>query len=540
MVVILLTLVLLFPFLYKYSFVITNQFSQIPIILSFMDVNYLPNDWYVSVSRTFGPRTIFAWYMAQTAKIFTLPVTSFLHYLLYIFLIIYSSYKLAYLIFKNKFIALTTTIAILFGTSITLGGNMLVTADLSAPQLPLAITLLGIVWLIEGKYLSSTLLFTLASYFHPLIGFESTGLFFGAFFFANLLQKKTILLFIKRAILPYFLLTIPAIILYLKEFGNKSINAIDKINILAFMRNPHHYVASTFSFSSFIQFFILLFTFLIFLFLWKRKFFKNEIFRFILIITIVILLSSIGGFIATEVIRFYPLVVLQAFRLTIYLYWLAAIIIIGSSLSLAIKYKSKYSFLFLLPLFTANAQILKPTGKTDFLALLVAVFSIIFFQKVSKKYFIFALILFFSLLRFHYKFSFSSYISFPTEETTIALWAKKNTPTDALFLIPPEFEKFRLIAKRAVIADWKSFPFQEEAMFEWANRMCEIGNIQPCMYKNTSRESVIAGYRTHTQKSLTPLIYKHHFGYIVTNQPLPLKKIYSDRFFIYEAAISPF
>ncbi len=178
MTMILALLVLLFPFLYRYSFVITNQFSQIPIILSFMNPNYLSNDWYVYVNREFGPRTIFTWYLAQTAKIFSLPLTFFLHYFLYVFLITFATYRLTYQVFKRKYTALATTICILFGSTISLGGNILVTQDFAAPQIPLGLSLLAIVLLLEKKYLFSAVLFSLASYLHPLIGFESAFLFF--------------------------------------------------------------------------------------------------------------------------------------------------------------------------------------------------------------------------------------------------------------------------------------------------------------------------------------------------------------------------
>src|SRR3989344_5985068 len=120
---------LLFPFIYKYSFVITNQYTQIPIILSYMKPDFLINDWYVNLSRSFGPRTFFAFYTAFWGNILGLPATYFFHYLLTITLTLLATYKITFLIFKNKQAALLTGLTILFGSTYSIGGNLLLTRD---------------------------------------------------------------------------------------------------------------------------------------------------------------------------------------------------------------------------------------------------------------------------------------------------------------------------------------------------------------------------------------------------------------------------
>lgn len=53
----------------------------------------------------------------------------------------------------------------------------------------------------------------------------------------------------------------------------------------------------------------------------------------------------------------------------------------------------------------------------------------------------------------------------------VARYARDHTPEDALFLTPPKFGDFRLLAKRAIVVDFISFPFQDDAMLEWKERM---------------------------------------------------------------------
>src|SRR3989344_390681 len=120
---------LIFPFLYKYSFVITNQYTQLPIILAYMNPEYLTYDWYVNLSGEFGPRTIFALYSAFWGKILGLPLTYLFHYILTITLTVFASYRLSKLFFQNRKAAVLASITVLFGATYSIGGNLLVTGD---------------------------------------------------------------------------------------------------------------------------------------------------------------------------------------------------------------------------------------------------------------------------------------------------------------------------------------------------------------------------------------------------------------------------
>ncbi|EKE21501.1 MAG: hypothetical protein ACD_7C00210G0001 [uncultured bacterium] len=532
MILILIALTLTFPILYKYSFVITNQFSQIPLILSFMDKNYLINDWYVSVNRSFGPRTVFAWYMTQTAKMSSLPVTFLLHYLLYIFLVTLATYKLTFIVFKQKYISLTTTICILFGTTISLGGNILITQDFVAPQLPLGLSLLAIVFLLEKKYLLASIVFSVTSYLHPLIGFESALLFIFITMIGFYLSRKSIKQLTIYGLLPYLFFSLPAIILYLKEGTASSVSSLTKIAIHAFMRNPHHYIASSFPLSHYLQFFIMLTLFTTSLLI-LNKFIIRFIRNFFGVSILLILLICFMGFVGTEIFPFYPLVILQTFRLTLYIYWMAAIVVIGGIFFIAAK-NSRFLPLIFIPVFLTNPSYFSSFNKVKILSTIIGFFLIVFYKKIPKYIFIFLLIIFFALGKYHDKFNFSSYYTHPTTEIEIANWTRNHTPLDSIFLIPPEFESFRLVANRAVVADWKSFPFQEKGMLEWANRMCNLANKQNCIYKKITYNNIASGYRENTKESLMELSKKYGFSYVISDKEIiGLEKIYGNKFNIY-------
>jgi hypothetical protein len=50
-------------------------------------------------------------------------------------------------------------------------------------------------------------------------------------------------------------------------------------------------------------------------------------------------------------------------------------------------------------------------------------------------------------------------------------YVRQSTPVDALFLTPPKFGTFRISAQRAIVVDFISFPFQDDAMLEWRKRL---------------------------------------------------------------------
>ena len=59
------------------------------------------------------------------------------------------------------------------------------------------------------------------------------------------------------------------------------------------------------------------------------------------------------------------------------------------------------------------------------------------------------------------------------EARELYAWAA-DTASDAVFVVPPELEEFRLRSARAVVADWKSTPILPEEVMEWYERMVAI------------------------------------------------------------------
>jgi hypothetical protein len=53
----------------------------------------------------------------------------------------------------------------------------------------------------------------------------------------------------------------------------------------------------------------------------------------------------------------------------------------------------------------------------------------------------------------------------------LASWARENTPKDAIFLVPPDEESFRVHARRAIVVNFKGVPQLSAELPEWRDRL---------------------------------------------------------------------
>ena len=67
-------------------------------------------------------------------------------------------------------------------------------------------------------------------------------------------------------------------------------------------------------------------------------------------------------------------------------------------------------------------------------------------------------------------------------------WARTSSPIDSVFLTPPDLFRFRLVARRAIYADFKSPPLAEDPLVEWHARLCRMTGALPTEKVTAHRE----------------------------------------------------
>jgi hypothetical protein len=61
---------------------------------------------------------------------------------------------------------------------------------------------------------------------------------------------------------------------------------------------------------------------------------------------------------------------------------------------------------------------------------------------------------------------------------SVAAWAREHTPVDAVFLVPPNEESFRLLARRAIVVNFKGVPQLSAELPEWRDRLLAVLDLR--------------------------------------------------------------
>ncbi len=101
-----------------------------------------------------------------------------------------------------------------------------------------------------------------------------------------------------------------------------------------------------------------------------------------------------------------------------------------------------------------------------------------------------------------------------SEEVDLANWVRRHTAKDAIFLVNPSLGEFRITAQRAIVVDFTAFPFQDQAMAEWQQRMKDCYGVTKAKGFDAVPE-MRDKFTKITDKKLAALQTKYGFEYAV-------------------------
>ncbi|HSD86532.1 MAG TPA: DUF6798 domain-containing protein, partial [Kofleriaceae bacterium] len=105
-------------------------------------------------------------------------------------------------------------------------------------------------------------------------------------------------------------------------------------------------------------------------------------------------------------------------------------------------------------------------------------------------------------------------VMFEISETGVTRWARTESPRDAVFLTPPYYGDFRLLARRAVIVDDKSPPMYLDELVAWYQRFCSSVNAQ----KLTSLEDGWRRWDALSADQLVAIARRFHADHVVLDK----------------------
>jgi len=567
--------------IYSYDgFGISNHIEHLPPILRNLDDSYLINDFFTNASVEGIARRYYALFIS---KLSGSEENLILLYLLLTFLTnisisLSTFYFTRYLFMNSSRSGIFASAMVLSLSTLSLAGasSFLHTTYLNPSNIAVAFILWACYFVARGNLLLGITLSGISSIFHPLLGLEMGTLLFFSYLVSLLIEHRirvkeewiTILL----SFTVFTLFSLPSII---PQFSQHSIESSLYIFIIAYFRNPHHYVPSTFNNSQYILTLAFLFTSG---YIWYRERNKRDFFssQLIAVLTVSILLLCVCGYFFVEIIPLRIMVIAQPFRLLNIVKWVGLILIAGLLTNENLKYQTRILYLisvfdpimlfgsivtqslrnlfqkkkiFLNKLLQPSLVLffvlilikLKPDSFPNKSIILLFIFYllIIVFNYFPKKLMQILLIigigasivigLFNSRLpyikdsyTFNRVYSFLVSNNLPLEIQSvlgeegneISKFARENTPDNSVFLTPPNWGQFRLIARRAIVVDFKAFLFSDTEMLEWYKR------ITSCYGKPTNTgfsmiPELEANYKEISDEKLLFLKGKYDIDYAV-------------------------
>jgi hypothetical protein len=525
------TIICLFVTLIKYELGESDQLSQMPLVIKEMNSNFIPNDFFVEANETFGPRFYYSKFMAAGSFAFSIQGWFFLISFVCCFLSAYFTYRTAQYFFKNETASLLSVIFLVALPTPTLAESTFTTYEgiFTPSALIFPFLLAAFYYFFEKKWIVLPLLLTgIASLFQVLYGLTTSLLILWAYFGSSwkfgrdsypigraLIGIVILILFASANLLPYFMGTV-----------SEKMTTEEFVQIVAFFRNPHHYAASLFPLLSWV---LSLFFFaaagMTFYFFYKKEPNQTEqpkpFYWQIILVTIAILGAFVGGYLFVEVFPSRIWTTAQTFRYVILLKWFSCIFLAGWlveqkwSLFAAVhpialffstffKNKTTTSNAFLKKyatpiLLIATVILLGVVRLREDILVLIALFLIFVFLLYTQRVLIFKnkqpkivttgmLIITLGLAvtplisprflpasldgllaKVYPKYDFA--YRYDNDLKELADFITAETPEDAIFITPPNLPQIRFAANRAIVVDFKSFPYQDEYMLKWRERM---------------------------------------------------------------------
>lgn len=323
----------------SYKFAVGNQLEQLPIIARQISPSYLTNDFFLSTTEEFGPRTYFILFVGFFCKFFPIPwVYVGLTFLSDLALVGVTLWAARRVIGANRLGASLSAVMVLGLASFHLGDATQIRYEIFQPaSLAIPGSLLALVMGFKGQPIYAAIFASISSLPHPLYGAECGGLSLGVAFLTLLMppsNKYSFFTFLKKLNWARaFKNTLPGVFIlggcltifwwlpYQQVNSGGHLPLGEFYNILVTFRAPHHYLPSHFRLNDFVALtFFLIAMGVAFNYWFKTVPYRTSIIVFILLSAVLVCCLIASYF--SEILPVRAVLTLQLFRLLFIIKWL--------------------------------------------------------------------------------------------------------------------------------------------------------------------------------------------------------------------------
>ncbi len=406
-----------------YLFNTGDQAEHLPQIYQKLNPQLYSNDFFLNYyNQTFTVRYYFVYFVYGFSLIFGVKASCLFIYFVCLYAAIAGFYELANYFYNNQLKSFLAVVSYLFlFRHFTIGGNYFQDNMLVGSSLAEVFCSWAFVYLFKNKYFFSGILCGLAALFQPLIGMQVASII-GIVLLVNLLLVKQNNISLKN-VFTYALAFISIALfifipVFLTQLNANNANQMEANKILFEYRGALHYLPQLFPLKDYIFTFFFVLVALVAL----QYFTIKEKSIFITIISVIIILCVIF----TLILFLNPvnnLGKIQWYKTTVWLGIFCSILCVNF---IPIKYIKSIS---------------------------ISIFS-----------FTFIYVIFISVTYFK-----SGYIQINNQSisTQTHEWIKENTPTNALFLAPPNDYSFNCEAQRSTATNYKAIVHETKYLLDW-------------------------------------------------------------------------
>ena len=553
--------------LFQYiDFGLEDQKSELPLVMRAIDPFYLTSDFYTNSASTFGPRYFYTKFIALILSKKSLPYFFFLLTLLTNMAIALVTFYFSRDLFSGSSAAgLLAVLLVMSIPTFNLGFFSHVYSRQLLSNTIVIPLVLGSLWAaFRNKPFLCALTAGAAVLLHPTFGAEAGLLAFFVLIVSAVLKRresasldwKKHALKIGGAMAVFILFVAVPLIPYL---SSPRIETKQFLDIETQFRHPHHNFLSHLS-----EFDLALYFFLAVGIAWymlsKKKSWPKHFSSVILSLFLFIILFCLAGLFFIEVFPSRLWAVARPFRLIFVLKWMG-LIILGGHMADVYDRRQKgkapweavcMAVSMLSPLTMAVSHVAMILKKkinrirlmfenfvlSGILTGVFAAYLVLVWEprwQVVLVYMLFILLYVFyvsqpitwlfyvgvAVVLFAFPVSFMNdagpkitFTRMSGQMAQVASFARESTSATAVFLTPPDFGLFRLMAERAIVVNWRSFPFQEMAMIEWKKRMEECyGKTESVGHQ--ARDDMIEHYRNIDDSRIRFLQSEYGISYCV-------------------------
>jgi hypothetical protein len=405
---------------FGHGFGFSDQDEFLPWLLARTEPALLAQDWFVSTQEAaFNVRSGFVTLLEIPARLFGIPAVVETTYVLVALALVVAVFELARSLGAGNLAAsIGTLIAIAMTPRWTLGGNAAASTMLVPSMVAWAVCLWAVVLCLRKRYGVAGVLIGLAAWLQILVAAQVGAILLGALLMTGPGTRREL----PRFVVPALTLSLPVVGLLIAAGTGMPADSFD---VLARIRAPHHYLPSAFPASDYVQ---------------------------------VALLSLTGVW------------VLHRTRLkrraaaTRFVGWVLGGVVAACLLGIAAWL---LDWRFLLSLQPFKATVLSQILFTTSLALLLPDWRLPAWSWALGTVAVVAGWL-----------AISSGVQLEGrpqiragEALVVADWLAANSPREAVISVPPSYSGMRYRAQRAIVVNFKAYPFTAEGTSEWFERL---------------------------------------------------------------------